>query len=100
GRVAGEALSGTLGGLPLANEQAGAYCERLGVSFAEYRKRFLAAPVRLLDDAQHTPVEHNDGVTAAKSFALAIDEAAKLHPAAEALIVHAALLAPEPIPLF
>jgi hypothetical protein len=35
----------------------------------------------------------------AKTFALAIDEAAKLHPAAEPLIVHAALLAPEPIPL-
>ncbi len=39
-------------------------------------------------------------MTVAKSFALAIDEAAKLHPAAEPLIVYAALLAPEPIPLF
>src|SRR5450755_1430063 len=38
--------------------------------------------------------------TVAKTFALAIEEAAKLHPAAEPLIVHAALLAPEPIPLF
>jgi tetratricopeptide (TPR) repeat protein len=36
----------------------------------------------------------------AKTFALAIEEAAKLHPAAEPLIIHAALLAPEPIPLF
>ena len=36
----------------------------------------------------------------AKTFALAIDEAVKRHPAAEALIAHAALLAPEPIPLF
>ena len=36
----------------------------------------------------------------AKTFALAIEEAAKLHPAAEPLIVHAALLAPEPIPLY
>ena len=36
----------------------------------------------------------------AKTFALAIDAASKLHPAAEPLIVHAALLAPEPIPLF
>lgn len=36
----------------------------------------------------------------ARTFALAIDEAAKLHPATEPLIVHAALLAPEPIPLF
>jgi tetratricopeptide (TPR) repeat protein len=99
-RAGAEALSETLGGLPLAHEQAGAYCERLGVSFADYRKRFLAAPVRLLDDARHVPAAHNDGMTAAKSFALAIEEAAKLHPAAEPLIVHAALLAPEPIPLF
>ena len=35
----------------------------------------------------------------AKTFALAIEEAAKLYPAAEPLIVHAALLAPEPVPL-
>ena len=39
-------------------------------------------------------------MTVAKTFALAIDEAAKLHPAAEPLIVYAALLASEPIPLF
>jgi hypothetical protein len=39
-------------------------------------------------------------MTVARSFALAIEEAAKLNPAAEPLIVHAALLAPEPIPLF
>jgi tetratricopeptide (TPR) repeat protein len=99
-RIAAETLSETLGGLPLAHEQAAAYCERLGISFAEYRKRFEAAPVRLLDDTRHTPLQHHYGMTAAKSFALAIEEAAKLNPAAEPLIVHAALLAPEPIPLF
>jgi tetratricopeptide (TPR) repeat protein len=54
----------------------------------------------LLDDARHAPAEYHDGLTVAKTFALAIEEAAKLHPAAEPLIVHAALLAPEPIPLF
>jgi hypothetical protein len=36
----------------------------------------------------------------AKTFALAIDEASKLHPAAEPLVLPAALLASEPIPLF
>jgi hypothetical protein len=36
----------------------------------------------------------------AKTFALAIDEAGKRHPGAEPLIIHAALLAPEPIPVF
>ena len=70
------------------------------MSLAEYRKRFEAAPARLLDAAQDAPAEYHDGLTVAKTFALAIDEAAKLHPAAEPLIVHAALLAPEPIPLF
>ncbi len=35
-RAAAEALSEALGGLPLAHEQAAAYCERLDVSLAEY----------------------------------------------------------------
>jgi hypothetical protein len=99
-RAAAEALSEALGGLPLAHEQAAAYCERIDISLAEYRKRFEAAPARFLDDARHAPAEYHDGLTVAKTFALAINEAAKLHPAAEPLIVHAALLAPEPIPLF
>jgi hypothetical protein len=99
-RAAAEALSEALGGLPLAHEQAAAYCERLDISLSAYQNRFEATPARFLDDARHAPAEHNDGMTVAKSFALAIEEAAKLHPAAEPLIVHAALLAPEPIPLF
>jgi len=36
-------------------------------------------------------------MTVAKSFALAIQEVSKLHPAAESLIVRASLLAPEPV---
>jgi tetratricopeptide (TPR) repeat protein len=99
-RVDAESLSQALGGLPLAHEQAAAYCERLDVSLAEYRKRFEASPARLLDAGKDSPSEYHDGLTVARTFALAIDEAAKLHPAAEPLIVHAALLAPEPIPLF
>jgi hypothetical protein len=99
-RAVAEALSEALGGLPLAHEQAAAYCERLDISLAEYRKRFEAAPARLLDDQRHAPSEYHDGLTVAKTFGLAIEEAAKLHPAAEPLIAYAALLAPEPIPLF
>jgi hypothetical protein len=99
-RAAAESLSEALGGLPLAHEQAAAYCERLDVSLAEYRSRFEAAPARLLDDKRHAPAEYHDGLTVAQTFALAIEEAAKLHPGAEPLIIHAALLAPEPIPLF
>lgn len=99
-RAAAEELSAALGGLPLAHEQAAAFCERLGLSFAAYLKRFESAPATLLDAVKDAPAEYHDRLTVAKTFALAIDEAAKLHPAAEPLIVHAALLAPEPIPLF
>jgi hypothetical protein len=93
-------LSLALGGLTLAHEQAAAYCERVGVSFVEYRKRFEVAPARLLDAGTDASADYHGGLTVAKAFALAIDEATKMHPAAEPLIVHAALLAPEPIPLF
>jgi hypothetical protein len=99
-RDAALALSEILGGLPLAHEQAAAYCERLGINFSDYRKRFEAAPSKLLDTERDAPAEYHDRLTVAKTFALAIDEAAKLHPAAEPLIVYAAMLAPEPIPLF
>jgi hypothetical protein len=99
-RAAAEALSQALGGLPLAHEQAAAYCERLEVSLIDYGSRFEAAPVRLLDNARDAPAEYHNRLTVARTFALAIDEAAKLHGAAEPLIVHAGLLAPEPIPLF
>jgi tetratricopeptide (TPR) repeat protein len=95
-----EAVSEALGGLPLAHEQAAAYCERLDLALAEYGRRFAGKPAQLLDDSRHAPAEYHDGLTVAKTFSLAIEQAAKLHPAAEPLIVHLALLAPEPIPLF
>ena len=99
-RAEAEALSAVLGGLPLAHEQAAAYCERLSVSFADYVSRLAAAPIKLLDAEKDAPLDYHDKLTLAKIFALAIDEAAKLNPAAEPLIFHAALLVPEPIPLF
>jgi hypothetical protein len=99
-RRAAEALSKALEGLALAHEQAAAYCERLDISLGEYTERFEAAPIMLLDDARHAPAAYYEGRTVARTFALAIEEAAKLHPAAEPLIVYAAQLAPEPIPLF
>jgi hypothetical protein len=106
-RAAAETLSEALGGLPLAHEQAAAYCEDLGIGFAEYRHRFEAATGAFLDDKEYAPAEyhpehaaeHQDRLTVAGTFRLAIEEAAKRHHAAEPLILHAALLAPEPIPL-
>jgi tetratricopeptide (TPR) repeat protein/transcriptional regulator with XRE-family HTH domain len=99
-RAAALELSELLGGLPLAHEQAVAYCERLDIPLAEYTGRFVAEPARLLDTEKDAPAEYHDRLTVAKTFALAIEAAAKLHPAAEPLIVLCSLLASEPIPLF
>ena len=85
-RAVAEALSEALGGLPLAHEQASAYCERLELSLARYRERFEASPTRLLDADKDAPAQYYDRLTVAKTFSLAIDEAAKMHPAAERLI--------------
>jgi transcriptional regulator with XRE-family HTH domain len=79
-REAGKILSEALGGLPLAHEQVAGYCERLHVSLADYAKRFAAAPARLLDEERHAPTAYHDGRTVAKTFTLAIEEAAKAHP--------------------
>jgi tetratricopeptide (TPR) repeat protein len=90
-----EALSDALGGLPLAHEMAGAFCER-DISFLDYKNRFDAEPVEFMDLRRDAPSEY--GLTVAKAFSLAIQEATKLHPAAELVMVYAAMLAPEPIP--
>ena len=60
-RAAAEGLSDVLGGLPLAHEQAAAYCERLDISFAEYRKRFATAPT----PSSTTPAMHRWSTTMA-----------------------------------
>jgi tetratricopeptide (TPR) repeat protein len=86
--------------LPLAHEQAAAYCDRLSISLSEYLERFKNTPVPLLDDQVHAPLDHNDRMTVARSFTLGIDEAKQKHPGAEPLIVYASLMAPEPIPVF
>jgi tetratricopeptide (TPR) repeat protein len=99
-RATAETLSEALGGLPLAHEMAAGYCEYLGVSLAEYYRRFEAATTKFLDYKDFAPTEYYEKRTVAGTFQLAIEEASKRHPAAEPLIVHAALLALEPIPLF
>ena len=97
-RVAAQALSEALGGLALAHEMAAAFCGRRETSLSEYKKRFDASPVKYLGNTRDAPSEY--GLTVAKTLELAIEAASELHPAAEHLIVYAALLASEPIPLF
>ena len=71
-------LSELLGGLPLAHEQS--------------RK--------VLDDPTAAPEQYHNGLTVSKTFALAINEARRLHSDAFRLLRHVSLLAPELIPLF
>jgi tetratricopeptide (TPR) repeat protein len=99
-RGSAEKLSEILSGLPLALEQAGAYCEYLDVSLPEYLKRYEGAHALLLDDSRYAPSQYYDGLSVAKTFALAIQEACNLHSAAKMFMTHIALLAPEPIPLY
>ncbi len=54
----------------------------------------------MLDDPAHAPPDYHDGLTVAKAFHLAIEQAAAVHPACEALLQYAAVFAPEPIPVF
>jgi hypothetical protein len=68
-RAEADALSDALGGLPLAHEQAAAYCERLSVSFADYARRLAATPIKLLDAERDAPLEYHDKLTVAKTFA-------------------------------
>jgi tetratricopeptide (TPR) repeat protein len=99
-RGSAEALSKALDGLPLAHEQAACYCDRLGVSLPEYLRRLELSPKPLLDDQVHAPADYNNRMTVARSFTMGIEEAAKIHPGAEPLIVCASLMALEPVPLF
>jgi tetratricopeptide (TPR) repeat protein len=99
-RAAALALSETLGGLPLALEQAAAYCERLNIPLATYHEHFRKNPAQLLDSKYDASVDFHDGLTVAQAFALAIEQSAKLHLGAEPLMVHIALLGADQIPLF
>jgi len=95
-----ETLSTALGGLPLAHEQAAAYVEYLELDFADYLRRLAAAPARLLSDASHAPAGYHGGLPVAKAFQLAIEQAATIDPHTTLLLQYAAVLAPEPIPVF
>ena len=90
-------LSARLHGLPLAHILAAAYCKRLRVSFADYRRRLDRA---LTPPDKGVPSEGAEREMIAGVFAASAREAARIHPAALRLIEYAALLAPGPIPLY
>ncbi len=90
------ALAGALGGLPLACEQAGAYCAEAGETLAGYLTRFQASPAKMMSKKAQGSAQED---TVAKTFALAIDRAAADCAGARAMLSVMAELAPEPMPL-
>jgi AAA domain len=88
------ALSRTLGGLPLALDQAGAYIVENSVSPAEYLELYKAEGARLRADrgalGDHDPVS--------TTFALAFAKVEAASPATADLLRFGSFLAPEPIP--
>ena len=60
-RAAAEELAVLLDGLPLAHEQAAAYCDELEIPFDEYRRRFETAPIQMLDDADASGIRVDGG---------------------------------------
>ena len=87
------ALARSLGCLPLALEQAGAYVEDAGMSLGEYLRTFRKRPLKLLDQASETSGYPRSVVTT-WDFALAA-----LAPEAAALINFCAFLAPAQLPI-
>ena len=88
-------LAGTLGGLPLALEQAAAYMTAAGQSLAAYLALFLHRRAEIL--ARGVPTGYSK--TVASTWALAFDRLQHTEPGAGGLLRLLAFCAPEAIPL-
>jgi len=88
------ALADALGCLPLALEQAGAYIEASGISFADYLARWRAHHRELL---QHPPATDYPA-TVATTWDISFQAVAAQSPASITLLNLLAFFAPEPIP--
>ena len=87
-RADAEALSEAFEGLPFALALLAAFSRKTGMSLSELRHRHATGRL----DGAIGPLK--------QVIALAIDEASKIHNGAELLLKYAALLQPEPIPLY
>jgi hypothetical protein len=93
--AAAAALASSLGGLPLALEQAAAYITATGtVSLASYAQLFAARALELLERGQPLGYRH----TVATTWSLALQELQDAEPAAVTLLTLAAFLAPDDLP--
>ncbi|HET8845172.1 MAG TPA: FxSxx-COOH system tetratricopeptide repeat protein, partial [Ktedonobacteraceae bacterium] len=89
------ALTRTMGGLPLALDQAGAYIEQTGCSLASYLQLYRDHQMLFLQD-RSSSTHHPDSV--GETFLLSFAKVAQEDSAASDLLIICAFLAPEAIP--
>src|SRR6266508_3164222 len=93
--AAARILATTLGGLPLALEQAGAYVAATGiVTLAGYAELFATRALELLRRGQPFGYQH----TVATTWSLALQRLEDSEPAAVGLLTLAAFLSPDDLP--
>jgi tetratricopeptide (TPR) repeat protein len=94
-QAAATTLATTLGGLPLALEQAAAYIAASGtVTLTSYAELFATRALELLKRGQPLGYQH----TVATTWSLALQTLQQAEPAAVALLTLAAFLAPDDLP--
>jgi tetratricopeptide (TPR) repeat protein len=95
GEAAATTLATTLGGLPLALEQAAAYVASTGtVTLAAYAELFATRALELLKRGQPLGYQH----TVATTWSLALQHLRETEPTAVDLLTLASLLAPDDLP--
>jgi tetratricopeptide (TPR) repeat protein len=94
--TAAKELMTTLGGLPLALDQAGAYIEETGCSLTDYLCRYKQHPIRLLDRRGGLRGDHPQSVMA--TVQLAMKQMEREQPTAADILRVCALLHAEAIP--
>ena len=93
--AAATTLAATLGGLPLALEQAGAYVAATGtVTLTGYAELFATRALELLQREQPLAYQH----TVATTWSLALKRLRETKPSAVDLLTLAAFLAPDDLP--
>lgn len=90
------AVSLTLGGLPLALDQAGAYMEETGCSLSCYLTLYQAQRSRLLTERGSLGTDHPESV--AITFSLAFQKIEQANAAAGVLLQLCAFLSPDAVP--
>jgi tetratricopeptide (TPR) repeat protein len=94
-KAAATTLATTLGGLPLALEQAAAYVATAGtVNLADYVELFATRALELLERGQPLGYQH----TVATTWSLALQRLQETKPAAVGLLTLAAFLDPDDLP--